>query len=204
MAKKTLKERAEALWEPGDESHLKALDAVLFGVVSIAAVAAFVFQSVERFANREHLFLGGMFTIFALLAIMSYRVFRGPVIQLYGAMIVLGFSACLLFLTGTDAMKRSDWNDERCYRIQTAMLHPSPTTRTDLPDLFQALQCRPQGDGPLLKEQSGSTGDAQRLAHVQEEREALEREVPVDAIGSEKPQPRKGTRIATEAPGGAR
>lgn len=65
MADKTLKERAAALWEPGTDSHLKALDAILFGVVSIAAVGAFVFQSFERFADREHLFLGGMFTIFA-------------------------------------------------------------------------------------------------------------------------------------------
>lgn len=119
-------------------------------------------------------------------------------------MLLLGFAACLLFLTGTDAMKRSDWNDERCYRIQKAMLHPGPTTRSDLPDLFQALQCRPQGDGPILEERPGSTADAQRLAQVQKEREALAREVSVDAIAAERPQASKATGVATKAPVGAR
>lgn len=191
MSNKTLKERAAALWEPGTDSHLKALDVILFGVVSIAAVGAFVFQSVERFADREDLFLGGMFTIFALLAVMSFRIARGPVIQLWGSMLMLAFAAFLLFLTGSDAVRRSDWNDRRCYRIQAAMLQPGPKTRTDLADVFTALQCRPQGLGPAVAERSDGNEktEAQRKAENERaSRQALEQEVAVDAYEA-KPAP---------------
>lgn len=183
MADKNLKERAGALWEPGTDSHLKALDAILFGVVSIAAVGAFVFQSVERFADREHLFLGGMFTIFALLAVMSFRIGRGPVIQLWGSMFMLAFAAFLLFLMGSDAVRRSDWNDRRCLRIQEAMLHPGPKTRTDLADVFTALQCRPQGFGPTVTKRTDGSGKTEALRQAENERarqRAVQQEVAID------------------------
>lgn len=183
MAEKTLKERAAALWEPGTDSHLKALDAILFGVVSIAAVGAFVFQSVERFADRRDLFLSGMFTIFALLAIMSFRIGRGPVIQLWGSMLMLAFAACLLFLTGTEAVRRSEWNDRRCYRIQQAMLHPGSTTRTDLADVFAALQCRPQGLGPSVAKRADGSDKPEEQRQAENElarQRAVQQEVAID------------------------
>ena len=38
----------------------------------------------------------------------------------------------------------SDMNDERCFNIQRELLLPEPR-RSDLPDVFTALSCRPQG-----------------------------------------------------------
>jgi hypothetical protein len=138
----------KGLMHPATDGHHKALDAILFGAVSVAAVAAFVFQSVERFADREHLFLGGMFVVFALIASLTFRIKRGPVLQLYGVVALLVFAAGVLFMTGSDAVTRSDWNDKRCLRLQSAMLNPSPNTRDDVADVFAALQCRPQGIAP--------------------------------------------------------
>lgn len=39
---------------------------------------------------------------------------------------------------------RSDLNDARCANVQREMLLPNPR-RDDLPDIFTALGCRPQG-----------------------------------------------------------
>ncbi|KIU29305.1 hypothetical protein SR41_04670 [Sphingomonas melonis] len=125
------------------------LDAVIGTCVFIAAVSAYVFSSVEKFADREMLFIGGMFIVFALIAALTVKIRRAPVVQVWGVMGMLVFAACLLFMTGSEAITRSDWNDRRCLRIQEAMLRPTSTTRDGLAEVFSALQCRPQGKGPI-------------------------------------------------------
>jgi hypothetical protein len=49
-----------------------------------------------------------------------------------------------LFAIGGWAFDQSRVNDTRCANIQREMLFPKPR-RADLPDLFSALKCRPQG-----------------------------------------------------------
>jgi hypothetical protein len=67
-------------------------------------------------------------------------------------------------LTGTyavtQAMQAATINDIRCIHVQEDMLMPVPR-RADLPELFQALGCRPQGTSdvqfPVLPKAAPST-----------------------------------------------
>lgn len=129
-------------------ADLARFDAGLVGLAAVAAIAAFVFQPVQRFVAPEQLFLGGMFLIMGLLPATVFRKRGMPQVVLWGVAGVMAFGAFVLFLAANDAVDQSNWNDQRCIRIQTAMLHPTGRTRPDLPDLFTALGCRPQGTAP--------------------------------------------------------
>lgn len=66
---------------------------------------------------------------------------------------VLGFASIILFFAGSATFAAnfefSDGNnDRRCLAIQRDMLSARPR-RSDSPDLFQALGCRPQGEGSV-------------------------------------------------------
>ena len=56
---------------------------------------------------------------------------------------MLGISFAL-----SSAMNRSQVNDSRCEQVEAAMLQWHPT-QTDYPGIYQALQCRPQGQRQL-------------------------------------------------------
>jgi hypothetical protein len=129
-------------------ADLARFDAGLVGLAAVAAVAAYVFQPAQRFVAPEHLFLGGMFLIMGLLPATVFRRRDLPRVFLWGVAGVIAFGAGVLFFAASDAVDQSEWNDQRCSRIQSAMLHPTGRTRTDLPDLFTALGCRPQGWAP--------------------------------------------------------
>lgn len=129
-------------------TDLASFDAGLVGLAAIAAVAAYVFQPAQRFVAPEHLFLGGMFLVMGLLPATVFRRRDMPQAYLWGVAAVIALGAAVLFFAANDAVNQSEWNDQRCVRIQKAMMHPTGRTRTDLPDLFTALGCRPQGMAP--------------------------------------------------------
>jgi len=75
----------------------------------------------------------------------------------------IGAALYFLFHTGDffdQAARDLDANDNRCLAIQRDMLSSMPL-RSDGPDLFQALGCRPQGDGSVYAERdTKDDGDA--------------------------------------------
>jgi len=65
--------------------------------------------------------------------------------------VLLGLSSGVIFIVGTAAFvlqqkPKDSANERRCLAIQRDMLSARPR-RADGPDLFQALGCRPQGEG---------------------------------------------------------
>ncbi|MEG3176634.1 hypothetical protein U1872_10370 [Sphingomonas sp. RB3P16] len=133
------------------KGDLASFDAGLVGlaaVAAVAAVAAYVFQPAQRFVALEHLFLGGMLLIMGLLPATVFRRRDPPRVYLWMVAGVIASGAVVLFFAANDAVDQSEWNDQRCIRVQSAMLHPTGRTRTDLPNLFTALGCQPQGSAP--------------------------------------------------------
>jgi hypothetical protein len=129
-------------------ADLASFDAGLVGLAAVAAVAAYVFQPAQRFVAPERLFLGGMFLIMGLLPATVFRRRDTPRVFLWACAAIIAIGAGILFFAASNAVDQSEWNDQRCFRIQAAMLHPTVRTRTDLPDLFTGLGCRPQGWAP--------------------------------------------------------
>ncbi|KQS48251.1 hypothetical protein ASG20_14195 [Sphingomonas sp. Leaf198] len=62
--------------------------------------------------------------------------------------VVGSFGVFLLMFSFSQAEDESWANDRRCLAIQRDMLSANPR-RDDGPDLFQALGCRPQGEGSV-------------------------------------------------------
>ena len=63
--------------------------------------------------------------------------------------IQLAFAACGLLYAFSVAAEARSVNDRRCLAIQRDMLSAQPR-RDDGPDVFQALGCRPQGEGSVF------------------------------------------------------
>jgi len=62
---------------------------------------------------------------------------------------VVGYGTiCLIVWWSSDWTSSAKANDRRCLAIQGDMLSAQPR-RADGPDLFQALGCRPQGEGSV-------------------------------------------------------
>lgn len=134
--------------EPASPELVAAFDRAVVGLASIAAIAAYTFQPVQRFADNEGFFLGGMFLIMGLLPTIVRRGAPPRFVLWFNALFIV-FAGLMLFKVGDAAVARSEWNDRRCLRIQKAMLRPTTATRDDLPDLFTALGCRPQEGEPF-------------------------------------------------------
>lgn len=114
-----------------------------------ALVLAFVMQPVLARYSSEHIYgLGAVL----LIAVFICERFVFPRPNGWGrAVIVLptflaAFVILLWFLTPEQLDATA--NDKRCLAIQKDMLSPHPL-RSDAPDLFQALGCRPQGEGSV-------------------------------------------------------
>ena len=68
---------------------------------------------------------------------------------------LLSFVAFVFLMNRLDASEaESQINDRRCLAIQKDMLSARPR-RLDAPDLFQALGCRPQGEGSVYASPAG-------------------------------------------------
>lgn len=107
-----------------------------------AAIFAYFNQPVIRFIDTYPAYEGGAVIAIGLLLVVAAMTVRRSFIG-----IIVGIAG---FVVGTMwigdaldvAVARSAQNDVRCYRIETEMLSDRPP-RTDLPDLYQALGCRP-------------------------------------------------------------
>lgn len=178
--RRTWRERLDGLKEEATDAHHKAMDSIWVSLVSIGAIAAYIFQPIEKFANYNTLFISVEVLIFVLIAALAFKVKRGPVIQMYGIITLLTVIVSILLIQGLVAASKSDWHDRRCLRIQNAMLRPTSNTRDDLADVFTAMQCRPQGGAPepIYVYRKGDIPDAQKIEAQQAYQErALANEV---------------------------
>ena len=124
---------------------------IALGRVSLpaAAIAAFAATPLVRFADPAALWAGG----YALACGVTWVVVAPAMLsgkwmlRFGGAMAVTGMA--LLFYLGDAGITASKANDKRCLAIQRDMLSAQPR-REDGPDLFQALGCRPQGQGSVF------------------------------------------------------
>ncbi len=107
-----------------------------------AAVFAYFNQPVVRFMDAYPAYEGAAVTAMGLILMTAAMTVRRDFLG-----IIFGIAA---FVIGTtwlgdafdDAVKRAARNDNRCFRIETEMLSSKPP-RTDLPEIYQALGCRP-------------------------------------------------------------
>lgn len=111
-----------------------------------AIIIGFGSQSLLRYADPERLWLGSF-----LLAASIILFYEGTLREGRWARAIFGVSggvlmagACIFVGPLIDAsISHSRANDQRCRIIEGEMMRGSPR-RDDLPDLFQAFNCRPQ------------------------------------------------------------
>ena len=113
---------------------------------------AYCIAPLVRFAPLATLSLGGGLLAFAILFLVPglFTAIRQP----WPVTRVLGTACMLVGVPVTigalvQAARSAHANDERCLAIQRDMLSARPR-RTDGPDLFQALDCRAQGEGSVF------------------------------------------------------
>lgn len=134
-----------------DDTPLADRDIRLVGGVCIAAGAMFAYfaQPLLRFADPFDLALGGGIMACLLIAIWSHLVNESSLRRqkIYSWLGTAVFCAFMVIVIAP-ALVRSRAHDRRCREIEETMLS-GVTGRDDLPDIFEALQCRPQLDvGP--------------------------------------------------------
>lgn len=124
---------------------------------------AFASQPLMKYYSPTSLLnVGSAFTVVAV----GFAVLRGHVQELgkpdgkphpnglvanttIGTIAALTIAVIIFMMATSSATKDSRANDARCLAIQQDMLAAEPK-RTDGPDLFQALACRPQGEGSVF------------------------------------------------------
>jgi len=119
-----------------------------------AAVFAYFNQPIVRFMDAYPAYEGAAITAMGLLLVTAAMTVQRDFIG-----IVFGLGA---FALGTvwigdavdDAVARAARNDNRCFRIETEMLSDKPP-RSDLPDIYQALGCRPMSTLYMMKDSPG-------------------------------------------------
>jgi hypothetical protein len=134
--------------EPDDSPSVYATVAAAFGIPAL--IAAFVFQPAVAILNegqRVRLWVLLIVVMAALGLALSY-----PIDRWLRAVIVA--AACYFLAIGWTWIAHPNVvtaaaNDRRCLAIQGDMLSARPR-RSDGPDLFQALGCRPQGEGNVF------------------------------------------------------
>ncbi|WP_433910368.1 hypothetical protein [Sphingomonas yabuuchiae] len=121
------------------------------GSVLAAAVIAFCMQPLMRYVDPDWYLAGGTFLGASFL---GFSLFISDEERLHS--LLWGAAGAILALAGVYFLAvgayRADMaaiaNDQRCLTIQRDILSAKPR-RSDGPDLFQALGCRPQGDGKV-------------------------------------------------------
>lgn len=172
---------------PATKAQRATIDAILFSLASIGAVAAYTFQPLQRFAPPQGLLTGGLLLVFALAPLVAARHIRAGTGLVWAALPLLVMAIAILVVTARDAFKQNDWNNRRCWRIQQAMLKPSSATRSDLPGIFAALACPPQGSAPADINYHPSAKNPPDLATIRAHkafiRNALDAEVQIERPG---------------------
>lgn len=135
-------------------------------VLVLAAVWAYFSVPVLRFTNPDWLQVFGFMLGFGVVGwLLSGRIGQGPRWQV---MMVLLAAIALFGLNRfmANASASSENNSARCAAIQRDMLSSHPR-RSDGPNLFQALSCKPQGDQNVSFPKQRSSADqpqAKKLA----------------------------------------
>ncbi len=132
----------------GQRSFADTIEVIYVGAVPAAAVLAFVTQPLLRLADPDWLFYAGLWGAGAIAMLAGARYVRPDRLRRVVFWIYMIIPLIALVIIPARALEKANWNDLRCARIETAMLHPGPETRDDLPDVFQALGCRPQRTTP--------------------------------------------------------
>ncbi len=174
---------------PANALHRKHFTNLLVALAACAAVGAYILDPIIRFADRGLMFTAAMLTIFGFHAGFLLTRKQETADKFWIAVIMLACGAATFFWVGLKAEKASMWHDARCLRIQAAMFRPTEHTRDDLPELFAALDCRPQGEGPEEPNLSDSVGGPPNPAKVEAfqrlKKQMLESEILLDAPAKE-------------------
>ena len=119
-----------------------------FGLAAV--VIGFFAQGEIAFANPVHLAAIGLGAGLAIIFAHSVALAdagKGKVATMIAVLLAVAVGSLVTFEGGVaDAAIQA--NIRRCALIQQDMLAASPS-RNDGPDLFQALGCKPQGDGTV-------------------------------------------------------
>lgn len=111
-----------------------------------AVLFAFFTQPAMKFVAIHPTFDGALILgLGVILVRVSYKMGR-DMIGILGGILAVGIGAYYLDTAVEAAMRAAAANDRRCWYVEQEMLSPQPQ-RSDLPDLFTALGCRPQSDG---------------------------------------------------------
>jgi len=127
-----------------------------FGLAAV--VASFFVQGEMAFANPVHLATIGLGAALAIIAAHSVALAEdghGKIATAIATILAVGVGALVIY-EGSVADKAIQANISRCAIIQQDMLSAAPR-RQDGADLFQALGCKPQGDG--MVQLPGSSAD---------------------------------------------
>jgi hypothetical protein len=122
-----------------------------WGLTIASIIFAFLSGSLMRFVDPNLLAGIGTLLGLALTTFHSSTAFASKLFYRVSIAIVTVAAVTALFLICIvleAASKSSEANDARCLAIQQDMLSARPR-RSDGPDLFQALGCRPQGKGSV-------------------------------------------------------
>ena len=124
----------------------KGLWGLGFGVVALLTLSG----PLMRFTDPAFMSTIGMWTATAVTVAHYWLVLIGvsDKWKVRAALVPLVFVVFVILLAQRMASIDSRANDARCLAIQNDMLSARPR-RSDGPDLFQALQCRPQGEGSV-------------------------------------------------------
>jgi hypothetical protein len=156
------------------------------GASAATAIALFVLQPILRYVDPAVLPAAGGMLIIDLFLLGTPAPRLSTKLQAFTRYFLAGLPVLMILLLAFQAISISNWNDMRCERIQKAMLKPGPNTRQDLPSLFQALGCRPQGHLPFDPNAPGDHGAgapptrARVAAHEEFIRLHLDAELSVD------------------------
>lgn len=116
------------------------------GFVAAAALLAYILQPYVRFLPSNTA-IGGVVLAISLVGYHAAAANK-DFDKVAARAVVGGLGVFLLMLSFFQAEDESWANDRRCLAIQRDMLSAQPR-RHDGPDLFQALGCRPQGEGSV-------------------------------------------------------
>lgn len=120
-------------------------------LATIAIISAFAAAPMLPFVNPDPLFNGGCWGAIGFGLSFTTRHTRGALrwaLSAVAASTLIGMFVEIVPAT-LEAVRNAESNDRRCIAIQRDMLSARPR-RADGPNLFQALGCRPQGEGSVF------------------------------------------------------
>jgi hypothetical protein len=156
-------------WREADERDYKRVDSVFFGLASLAAVGAYSFQYIQSFVDPQAMFGGGFFVAMGLATRIAMPTQGRAAWMLWLPFLMILAGGGILGSAGLRGLDAAQWNDRRCAEIQTSMLKPATTTRSELASVFEAMKCRPQGATPRdpnLRVTSPTSGHPLTIAEV--------------------------------------